>query len=153
MHSSLPWIFAVSAYLRLTTASPLHTDPSIVDINIRATYNCTDLRAEPSFRCWDELDLSDYLVGWNRTTPTCQATGSAGNDGASCCAPQEPWTRCFLRLSYGAAGSDCSTINSQSCALHQLSSKLDQSIAPKVGYVVRNIVAINNLFTSYYVGR
>ena len=125
----------------------------MANLDTRATYNCTDLRAEPSTVCWDELDMAGYLAGWNKSTPICQTTGGAENDGSGCCAPNEPWTTCFLRLSYGAAGTDCSTINSQSCILNQLSPDLDKSIAPKVGYVVRNIVVINNLFSTYYTGK
>ena len=153
MLSSLPWTFAASAYLHLTAASPLSPDPSMPNLDTRATYDCTDLRAEPSTVCWDELDIAGYLAGWNKSTPICQATGGAENDGSGCCAPNEPWTTCFLRLSYGATGTDCSTINSQSCILNQLSPDLDKSIAPKVGYVVRNIVVINNLFLTYYTGK
>ena len=151
MLSSLLWTFAASAYLHLTAASPLYPDPSIANLDTRATYNCTDLHAESSTLCWDELDIAGYLAGWNKTTPICQATGGAAeNDGSGCCAPNEPWTTCFLRLSYGTAGTDCSIIDDQSCILTQLSPNLDRSIAPKVEYVVRNIVVINILFSSYY---
>ena len=147
---SLLGTFAASAYLHLTAASPLYSNPSIANLDTRATYNCTDLRAEPSPVCWDELDIAGYLAGWNKTTPICQEVGDATeNDGSGCCAPNEPWTTCFLRLSYGAAGTDCSTMNVQSCTLNPLSPTLDKSIAPKVAYVVRNIVVINNLFSSY----
>ena len=153
MLSSLLATFAGSAYLHLTAASPLNSDPSIANLNTRATNNCTDLRAAPSTACWDELDIAGYLAGWNKTTPVCQATGAATNDGSGCCAPNEPWTTCFLRLAYGTAGTDCSTFNVQSCTLNTLSPKLDPSVAPKVGYVVRNIVVINNLFLSYYTSK
>lgn len=147
MLSSVARVFAASACLHFATASPVYMDS---EINIRATYNCTDLRADPSTLCWTELGLSDYLADWNRTTPTCKATGN--DDGANCCTSDEPWTTCFLRLAYGTAGTDCSTINIQSCNLAQLSPNLKSSIAPKVAYVVRNIIEINNLFTSYYTG-
>ena len=154
MLSSLPWTFAASAYLHLTAASPLFPDPSVTNLDTRATYNCTDLSAEPSTVCWDELDIAGYLAGWNKTTPICQETGDLEeHDGSSCCIPSEPWTTCFLRLSYGTAGADCSVIDSQTCTLYGLSPSLGQSIAPKVGYVVRNIVVINNLFSSYYTSK
>lgn len=147
MLSSVSLAFAASTYLHFATASPVYMNS---DINIRATYNCTNLRADPSTLCWTELGLSDYLADWNRTTPTCKATNN--DDGANCCTSDEPWTTCFLRLAYGTAGTDCSTINIQTCKLAQLSPDLNSSIAPKVAYVVRNIIEINNLFTSYYTG-
>lgn len=147
MLSSITLIFAASAYLPFAAASPVYTES---EINIRATYNCTNLRADPSTRCWTELGLSNYLADWNRTTPTCAATGNG--DGSNCCTFGEPWTMCFLRLAYGSAGSDCSVINIQTCRLGQLNPDLKSSIAPKVAYVVRNIMGINNLFTSYYTG-
>ena len=149
MLSSLLATGAGLAYLHLTAASPLKSDPTIANLDTRATYNCTDLRAEPSTLCWDQLDIADYLASWNKTTPICKATGAAQNDGSGCCAPNEPWTTCFLRLSYGSAGTDCTTINSQSCILRQLSPSLDPRDAPKAGYVVRNIAVIYNLFSAY----
>ena len=149
MLSSLLGTFAASAYLHLTAASPSYPHLSTINLDTRATHNCTDLRAEPSTACWDELDIPDYLAGWNKTTPICQANGGPGNDGSACCVANEPWSTCFLRLAYGSTGSDCTTMNAQSCVLQPLNPKLDQSTAPKVGYVVRNIVAINNLFISY----
>lgn len=147
MPSLVVLVFAASACLHFAAASPVYMNS---EINIRATYNCTDLRADPSTLCWTELGLSDYIADWNRTTPTCKATGN--DDGANCCTSDEPWTTCFLRLAYGTAGTDCSTINIQACHLAQLSPNLKSSIAPKAAYVVRNIVEINNIFTSYYTG-
>ncbi len=149
MLSSLSLILAASACLHSAAASPIYTDSSTANLETRNTYNCTNLRADPSPICWDELDISDYLAGWNRITPTCEVSGG---DGSNCCTSEEPWTTCFLRLSYGAAGSDCTTVNLQECTLRPLSPNLDASIAPKVGYVVRNIVAINSLFVSDYQG-
>ena len=146
---SLSLIFTASAWLHLSQASPINTGSNIADVGIRDTINCTDLRAESSTLCWDQLNIYDYIAGWNRTTPTCQA--SVGDD-SNCCNPAEPWTTCFLRLAYGHAGSDCTGVNPQTCSLGQLSPNLDPSIAPKVGYVVRTIVSINSLFISFYRG-
>ena len=144
-------ILALLACLHLSGASPLYPGSSVSDLNTRATYNCTNLRATTDARCWDELDISDYLTGWNRTTPTCQAAGDADDDRADCCHPEEPWTTCFLRLSYGNGGTQCVTINPQACELNAMN--LGKNIAPMAGYVVRNIVEINYRFTSYYYGK
>ena len=146
--------FAASACLHLTAASPLYSDLSIANLDKRATYNCTDLHAEPSTVCWDKLDIAGYLVGWSETKPICQATnGDEYEIDAGCCVPNEPWTTCFLRLSYGGevspAGPDCSILYAN-CFLEPLSPHLELSIVPKVGYVVRNTVVIGNLFSSYY---
>ena len=150
MLSSLSLVFAASTCLHFAVTSPVYIDSEVANLGTRATYNCTDLQADQSIRCWTELGLSDYVVGWNQTTPTCRATGN--DDGANCCVSDEPWTTCFLRLSYGTAGTDCSIIDPQACVLDSLSPNLDPSIAPKVAYVVWNIIQINNLFTTYYTG-
>ena len=143
---------ALLACLHLSAASSLYAGSFIGDLDIRATDNCTDPRTmTPDPQCWDELDISDYLAGWNRTTPTCQATVDADDDRADCCHPQEPWSTCFLRISYGSEGTQCVTINPQACELNAMS--LGKTIAPMAGYVVRNIVEINYRFTSYYYGK
>ena len=149
MLASIFLTFAASAFLQLAAASPIHTDSEITNLGTRNTYNCTDLAADLSTLCWDELNISDYLDEWNRTTPTCEASGG---DGSDCCNSQEPWTSCFLHLAYGSAGYDCTKIDFQSCTLRALRPDLDPSIAPKVGYVVRNIVFIHSLFVSYSLG-
>ena len=139
-------ILALLACLHLSASSPLYPGSSVADLDTRAIYNCADLRVTTDPRCWDELDISDYLAGWNRNTPICQATGDANNDRAECCHPREPWTTCFLRLSYGKGGTQCVTIYPQACVLNALS-------LGAAGYVVRNIVEINYRFTSYYYGK
>ena len=52
----------------------------------------------------------------------------------------------------GSPGCDCTRISSRSCCLNRLSPGLDPSIVSKVRYVVQNIVSINNVFASCYVG-
>ena len=142
-------ILAASACLHLAAPSPMYADVSFPEVETRATSICTDLNAERTAGCWDELNIPDYIVGWNLTTPTCAASGG---DGSNCCEPQEPWTTCFLRLAYGHAGSDCSDINPQNCNLAPVSPDLDPSIAPKAAYVVQNIVTINSVFVLYVDG-
>ena len=144
----LPLIFAVSACLLFVRASPISTDSDIGNLEIRQTADCNNTRSVASTTCWDELDIPDYLSGWNRTTPMC----AASDDGHNCCQPEEPWSKCFLRLAYGNTGSDCTQINPQRCSLNRLSPGLDPSIASKVRYIVQNIVNINKVFASYYLG-
>lgn len=92
--------------------------------------------------CWDTLQLSAWLDNWNKTTPTCSASG--GN-GSECCGPannpSEPWTTCFLRLALGNSDYDCSQINSQACGLDgfQLNPNYLPSQKAQVRYIVRNI--------------
>ena len=142
------FILTLLACLHLSAASQLYPGSSVADLDTRAAYECADLRVTPDPRCWDKLDISGYLTGWDRNTPTCQATGDADDNRAECCHPQEPWTTCFLRLSYGNGGAQCVTIYPQACVLNALSLG-----APIAGYVVRNIVEINFRFTSYYYGK
>lgn len=144
--------FAALACFSIAAASPVEIDSRdsrTAKFEARQAVNCTSLTSGISTACWDELDIPSYLAEWNRTVPHCQITGG---DGTGCCHPQEPWTTCFLRLAYGNPDSDCTTLNLEQCSLNQISPDPDPSIASKVAYVVRNIVAINNLFGSYYEG-
>ena len=143
----LPLIF-VSAYFCVAGASPISTDHDVGNLETRQVADCNNTRSDASTTCWDELDISNYILGWNLTTPTC----AGSDDGGDCCQSQEPWSKCFLRLAYGQQGHDCTRIASQSCSLTQLSPSLDPSIAPKVRYVVQNIVNINLVFSSYNLG-
>ena len=147
MLSSLYLILAASAYLPFTAASPLNAKSRTANLQSRDTSNCTNPDAELSPGCWDELDISDYLATWNRTTPSCEATRG---DGSACCISPEPWTTCFLRLSFGSTGADCTQLNTPLCSWRQLDHSLDSSIAPKVKYIAQNIVSINNFFVTYY---
>ena len=149
MVSLFSLVFAASACLHPAPASPVDTDSHIAKHEARQAANCTNLTSVASTACWDDLNIPDYVVEWTRTVPNCQMTGG---DGTECCHPQEPWTTCFLRLAYGNPDSDCTTLNSQQCALNQISPGLEPDIASKTAYVVRNIVVINNLFRSYYKG-
>lgn len=74
-----------------------------------STPNCTDVSSStgatyPS--CWDTLGMTQWMFNWNFTTTTCQ--------------PGEIWSTCFLRLAYGSAGYDCSTLGSLNCSAPRL---------------------------------
>ena len=134
---------------------PLHlmtemsSDVDIVDrsttLEERDTYNCTDLQANFDSRCWDQLDLSGYLMnpttGWNHTVRICSDVENAeNNDGSDCCKQGEAWTTCYLRLAHGTPGQDCSQINSQFCSYQStLASNLDPNTRPEVQYIMKNI--------------
>ena len=126
--------------------APLTTKPNLLsNLEKRQTYNCTDLKAPFDSRCWDELNLSGYLLdpetGWNHTTRVCATEQTAeDNDGSDCCKVGEPWTTCYLRLAHGSPGQDCSQINSQFCSYQStLDPYMDPSIKPSVQYVMKNI--------------
>ena len=111
----------------------------------RQTYNCTDLEAAFDSRCWNELNLSGFLMdpdtGWNHTVRVCSEVESAeNNDGSDCCKQGEPWTTCFLRLAHGTPGQDCSQINSQFCSYQSaLAPSLDPAVKPQYQYIMKNI--------------
>ena len=54
----------------------------------------------------------------------------------------------------GSASYDCDTLNMQACSLAgvDVSPHVAPSVAPQVKYVIDNILNINRLFTSYYIG-
>ncbi|KAL6720225.1 hypothetical protein ACLMJK_002146 [Lecanora helva] len=123
----------------------------------RDTYNCTDLNAVFDSRCWQELGLSGYLMdpetGWNHTVRVCSTAQNAeNNDGSDCCKPTEPWTTCYLRLAHGTPGQDCSQINSQFCSYQShLDDDIRPDLKPQVQYIMKNIYAVNDFFTTYYL--
>ena len=87
--------------------------------------NCTDLSSStgavyPS--CWDSLEMNQWMFNWNFTTKTCE-------NG-------ELWSTCFLRLAYGSAGYDCSTLGSVNCTGPQLGGTVQD---PRVFYGAFNI--------------
>lgn len=120
----------------------------------RQSYNCTDLGAAFNAACWQQLQLSNFLlgggewgVGWNQSTRVCDinSTDINDNDGSNCCLPGEAWTTCFLRLAQGGGTQDCSQINAQFCSMpseNALSDGLADSIRPEVQYIQKNIYGI-----------
>ena len=50
--------------------------------------------------------MNDWMFTWNFTTKTCE--------------PGEIWATCFLRLAYGSAEYDCSTLGSLNCSAPRL---------------------------------
>lgn len=99
--------------------------------------NCTfaALPENPNAACWNQLDLSGYLDGWNKTTPTCSS-----DSDADCCREGEVWASCFLGLATGTQ--DLCGIGSltdvQACytKYRVLRSSLDPLITDQVGSVL-----------------
>jgi len=126
--------------------SPIRDDS---ELQKRQRVDCHNTATSFSDSCWEILDLGGYLnhpvTGWNKTVPIC----SGWDLDSTCCIATEPWTTCYLRLAHNISGSDCSQINAQTCS-YDLSMAVDPSIAPYVAYTMKNIYAINNLFTTWY---
>ena len=132
----------------------LQREPDLPLQEKRQTVNCTDLSAAFNSRCWQELQLSNYLLGggewglgWNKSTRVCDTSSPDinNNDGTNCCLPGEAWTTCYLRLAQGGGTQDCSHINAQFCSMpseNALSAGLADSIRPEVQYVQKNIYGI-----------
>ncbi|KAF6220408.1 hypothetical protein HO133_002840 [Letharia lupina] len=97
--------------------------------------DCTDLSSStgamyPS--CWDSLQMNQWMFNWNFTTKTCEQG--------------EIWSTCFLRLAYGSAGFDCSTLGSLNCSAPRLGGPVTDA---HVFYGAFNIYAINTYFTTW----
>lgn len=157
MLSSYSLLIALSARLAFFAAAAAAAAPSSpANLNTRQTAaataanDCASPTGIVSSPCWDTLDIPAYLTDWNRSVPVCPANSG---DASACCRPAEPWTTCFLRLAYDAPGSDCATLDAQTCALSRVSPGLDPSTAPKAEYVVWSIVGINALFSTYNQGK
>ena len=98
----------------------------------RQGVNCTDPNAITSGSCWDVLHLAEYLTKWNQNRPICQTVAGTLEDGAHCCAPNEVWSTCFIRLSIGNHGYNCANINEGTCPNFEV----DASVAPEVRYIL-----------------
>ena len=132
----------------------LKRDSGLLVQATQQTYNCTHLEAAFNSACWQQLQLSNFLLGggewglgWNKSTRVCdpQSSDINNNDGANCCLPTEAWTTCFLRLAQGGGSQDCSQINAQFCSMpseNALSSSLADGIRPEVQYIQKNIYGI-----------
>ena len=93
--------------------------------HLSSTPNCTNLGSitgatYPS--CWNSLGMFEWMMKWNTSTTTCK--------------PQEIWSSCFLRLAYGSAGYDCSTLGSLNCTVPRLGGPVTD---PHIFYGAYNI--------------
>ena len=98
----------------------------------RQGVNCTDADAITSGSCWDVLHLDEYLTKWNQNKPICQTIAGTLEDGAHCCAFNEAWSTCFIRLAIGNHGYNCVNINEGTCPNFDV----DASVAPEVRYIL-----------------
>ena len=101
-----------------------HTLPASTTHN-SSNPNCTDLSGTtgatyPS--CWNTLGMFEWMEKWNSSTRTCK--------------PKEIWSSCFLRLAYGRAGYDCSTLGSLNCTAPRLGGPVTD---PHIFYGAYNI--------------
>ncbi|KAI9836018.1 MAG: hypothetical protein M1838_005141 [Thelocarpon superellum] len=77
--------------------------------------------------------MPNWVLNWSRTHP---------------CDDGEGFSNCFLRYQ-NRGGADCTVINTQSCG-SDITNDIDLN-TPEVFYVLYNIYAINNFFTSWWL--
>ena len=131
----------------LVSASPLRSRQSSV---------CTDANAAFDTSCWGSLNLGDFLTnsttGWNSSTGSGRPCIS-GDNAAYCCRSTETWSSCFLRQSIELANKhfQCGSINSTTCPTgsFDMVTQVPAAAQPEHRYVLRNIYAIFQLFTSW----
>ncbi len=121
-------LIAILVALTLVASSPITGVP----LQRRQSVNCTDPNAITSGSCWDTLQLAEFLTNWNDKRPICETTGGTLEDGAHCCAPNEVWSTCFIRLAIGNHGYNCININEGTCPNFEV----DGSITPEVRYIL-----------------
>lgn len=82
--------------------------------------DCNNITSAFSSSCWDTLNIPDYLgnvnYGWIYKTPTCDNSTDSGVNQVGCCAPEEPWSTCFLRVGRGLPGAQCVTVSEGDCS-------------------------------------
>ena len=151
MSSSTRLLLTASALLTLTIAFPQRT--SLTPTTTPSPPNCEISASEASYSspCWNELNVANYLTAWSKGTPTCNPNDPVNY---ACCYESEFWSSCFLRISSGVGGSDCTKLGSPSCNYGtQIGPNAPKVVAPQMSYVLRNILAINAMFTAYYGGQ
>ena len=82
--------------------------------------NCSNIATGRAEKCWQELDLTNYVGNWISN---------------SVCVAGEGFASCYLRQN-GFPALDCSTISVSSCPAPQI---LNETVDPRVFYVVYNI--------------
>ena len=127
MLTYLPLVAALVA-ATLVSPSPISTS----HLQRRQSVNCTDPNAITSGSCWEGLHLAEYLTEWNEKRPICSTINGTPEDGAHCCAFNEPWSTCFIRLAMGNHGYNCIHINEGICPNFEV----DASTAPEVRYIL-----------------
>ena len=58
----------------------------------------TTFQPFPNPSCWDTLQMTDWMASWNTSTTICTPTQSVLTPCQ--CRVNEPWSTCFMRLSY-----------------------------------------------------
>lgn len=112
----------------LAASSPIIKPP----LQRRQGVNCTDPNAIASGSCWEVLHIAEYLTNWNAKRPICTTIDGTPEDGAHCCAFNEVWSTCFIRLEMGNHGYNCININEGTCPNFEV----DGSTAPEVRYIL-----------------
>ena len=134
-------LVAATAIITLVASSPI----AVPHIQRRQSVNCTDPNAITSGSCWEELHLAEYLTSWNTNRPICSTDFGTLQDGANCCAPNEVWSTCFIRLALGNHGYNCININEGTCPIFQVGA----STAPQVRYLLGTMYSEHSLEPSY----
>lgn len=138
--------------IRSSTLRPLHS---------RQALNCLNFGAPFDGKCWKELNVDDWLRDWDQTNrcPGVVSNGSttdvAVNDGSRCCQSTEAWSTCFLRLTLGRPGYNCTAINLQRCPFELTPTDTNSTSAPRIKYVLEAIfsesIASSNELQRAYV--
>ncbi|KAL9066562.1 MAG: hypothetical protein Q9161_007463 [Pseudevernia consocians] len=162
-YSSQIFGFSALALISRTSASPL---------DLRTTVSCLDVKSGLDPSCWAKLNMTGWVDNWYATTPRSPVTGNSGSTGSTfdessplgdigfnygtptssavatpsaapgACLSGELWSTCFLRLSLGTSGQDCSKIPATPTVC----------VAPKAGappHTAQIFYAINEYFASW----
>lgn len=132
----LPLVAALVA-VTLVAPSPIE-GPTL---QRRQGVNCSDPNAITSGTCWEELHLAEYLTNWDEKRPICTIIDGTLEDGANCCAPNEAWSTCFIRLAIGNHGYNCLNINEGTCPNFEVGA----STAPEQRYILGTMYSKSSL--------
>lgn len=140
MNSRWAFIWAVCiCSARALFLPSLEEDRTARPLRIRQELNesCIDLTAPLTQECYQEMEISQYLISWPLT---------------NLCDIGELWSTCFIRLATGKSGVDCTTLDSTLCNLQGLDLVVDPSIKPVVRYVIATIQNVQWFFSKLAAG-
>ncbi|KAL9637715.1 MAG: hypothetical protein Q9204_001766 [Flavoplaca sp. TL-2023a] len=116
--------------LLIIAAAEVYSLTDFCNATIDSNNLCISQYNQLNSSCWQRLDLDGFLAAWHEVYDIPCATPNT----TDCCAGDESWSTCFLRLGY-SRGLDCSKLQNDACpALTALSVRQDIPLCAQARY-------------------
>ena len=133
--------------LLMIAAAEVYSLTDFCDATIDSDNLCISQYNRLNSSCWQSLNLDGFLTTWNETYRVPCATANT----TDCCAADESWSNCFLRLGY-SRGLDCSKLHNNACpAMTALSVRQDIPLCAQARYfyVGHSIIILSTAKVKY----